>query len=146
MFELLLSIAYHLVALFYLSSGVLLLMFPHIFQEHLKKLFPVLATFRYGIVANGFNLILVGLILLWVASLVTVSNVGGFLLTLTLSALEVYLGVVFYYRKERNIPQALIHFVLHILIVIAIGIFILSNFPDELRYYQNLTKEIIFKR
>ncbi len=132
MFETILSAIYYLISLFYLSFGVLLLTHPHFVEHHIRPLFPLLASFKYQRIGNSINLILVGVILLLVGNLIVESSVYGFFLALTLSGLEVYLGIVFYYFEERNIPQSILHFVLHLIIVFVIGGFMLSYFPDEI--------------
>ncbi len=131
MFSAILFISYYLVALFYLSFGTLLITHPRFVEHRIHSLFPLLAHFKLQRLANGVNLIVMGVILLLVGNLMAASNVMGFFLALVLSAWEVYLGVTFYYFEKKDIPQAVIHLVLHIALVAAVGGLILFSYSSQ---------------
>lgn len=132
MLALFLIIAYYLVAVFYCVFGILLLTHPHFCEQHLKVCFPLLASYRYQRVVNSLNLISIGLGLIIIGQLLAQGALIGFFLALVLSGLEMYLGISFYYLEERNLTQAIIHFWLHIILMVAIGAFILSSFGQEI--------------
>lgn len=135
--ELTFYIIYNLVALFYLVCGVLLLLYPNRIETLLKKLFPLLASFKYSALVNSLNLILVGSLLIIVGKLIGQHNIIGIYFALVLSALEVYLGFKFYYFEERDVTQANIHVILHsLLCVILIGMSLLY-FSDQISNLHN---------
>ncbi len=134
-----LSIAYYGVAMFYFGFGLLLLLKPSLVEHKLKACFPVLAAFKYQRVANSINLLGIGIALLLIGNMVLSFSFYGFFIALILSALEVYLGIMFYYIEEKDVFQAVLHFVVHILIVILIGYFVIHHFDTELVKLQNQT-------
>jgi len=112
------------------GSGVLLLVRPSWIHDHIPKLFPFLGHFKLERKYNALNLILMGLFLLLVGLLMRSQNYWGYFLALVISAWEVYLSVAFYHLKQRDIPQAFIHFVIHMIFVFLVGYFILNNFSQ----------------
>lgn len=132
MFNGILYSAYYLVALFYLAAGILLLIYPHLIEVHLKKCFPLLASYRYQRIANSVNLIAIGIGLLIIGNMIVEKEFFGFFVALMLSGLEMYLGIAFYFFEERDLPQAIIHVVLHVILLTAIGVFILHNFSPQI--------------
>lgn len=143
MFGTLLYVVYYAVALFYLLFGVLLLTHPHLSEKRLKKCFPLLASYKYQRIANSINLTSIGAGLLIIGNMIKLDVFAGFLFALILSALEVYLGIMFYYIEERDMTQAVIHVVLHILIVFLIGIFILQHYSHQIYTMQHETATMI---
>lgn len=143
MFATVLIIAYYLVAVFYCSFGILLLTHPHFCEQHLRVCFPLLASYRYQRVVNSLNLISIGLGLIIIGQLLAQDSLAGFFLALVLSGLETYLGIAFYYFEERNLTQAIIHFWLHIILVVALGAFILSSFAPEITLIRTQSASLI---
>lgn len=132
MFESILSITYFVVALFYLIYGTLLLLTPHSVFSHIPRFFPLLASFRYHTLATSLNLMAVGATLLIIGKYISNWSAGAIFIALVLSGLEVYLGLAFYYREEHDVPQAIIHVVLHTLLVCVIGWVLLAEYGDTL--------------
>lgn len=129
-------IAYYLVAFFYVASGILLLLYPKAIEHKLKDLFPLLVSFRYSHTVTSLNLIGVGCGLLFIAKAISELSPIGIFSALILSAFEVYLGVKFYYFEERNVSQAIIHLILHLIIVFVIGWFLLTKFSSTITLVQ----------
>lgn len=143
MFAKVLICAYYLVAIFYFVFGILLLSHPHFVQKHLKPCFPLLASYRYQQVVNSLNLITVGLGLLIIGKLLEQKTFLGFFIALILSGLEIYLSIAFYYYEEKNVSQAIIHFFLHIILIVIIGAFILSSFSSEISELSHQTASLV---
>lgn len=85
---------------------------------------------------TSLNLIGVGCGLLFIAKAISELSPIGIFSALILSAFEVYLGVKFYYFEERNVSQAIIHLILHLIIVFVIGWFLLTKFSSTITLVQ----------
>lgn len=144
MFETILYASYYLLSFFYLVCGALLITHPRFIEKYIRSFFPVLASFKYRRVTNGINLIIVGLLLLWIGDLIVETNIIGFWLALIISALEIYLGIAFYYFEAKDITQAIIHLCIHMIVVIALVAFMLSAFSRQIQEAQEFTGAIIF--
>lgn len=134
---------YIAVSLFYIICGVILLLKPHYIVDRLPSLFPLLNSFKYRPLTNSLNLIFIGLLLLVVVKLIEDWSVVGLFFAVVLSGLEVYLGVKFYYHEINDIPQAIIHVVLHTIIVGVVIFFIVNYLSPELTSIQNQTGALI---
>ena len=143
MFEAMLYASYYLLSFFYMLCGVLLITHPHFIIKFIQSFFPVLESFKYRRVTNGINLIVVGLLLLWIGDLIVETNIVGFWLALIISSLEIYLGITYYYFEAKDVAQAIIHLGVHIIVVIALIIFMLSTFPRQIQEAQEFTGAII---
>ena len=128
---------YVAVAIFYIACGVALLLKPDTIRHKIKSLFPLLDSFKYQSTTNSLNLIAVGLLLLTVVRLIENWSVVGLFFAVVLSGLEVYLGFKFYYHEQGNISQAVIHVVLHTIIVGAVIFFMLFYLSEEITLIQN---------
>lgn len=138
-----LHVAYYLTALFYGSCGVLLLIRPSLIEKRLSVFFPVLCTFSYRRLGNALNLIGIGVGLFIVSLLLSRENFGGYFLALILSLLEVYLGVFYYYLEVDNRAQAVIHFILHLIIATFIISLLLDRFPDSIQALKEKSAALI---
>jgi uncharacterized membrane protein len=134
---------YIAVSLFYIICGVILLLKPTVIEPRLKSLFPLLESFKYRGVTNSVNLIFVGCVLLAVVKLMEDWSVVGLFIAVVLSGLEVYLGVKFYYHEKNDMPQAIIHVVLHTIIVGVVIFFMVFYLSSEINLIQNQTGAII---
>lgn len=134
---------YVAVALFYLASGILLLLYPKTINHRLSALFPLLASFKYSRRLTSLNLILVGAGLLILSESLQSPTLFGFFCALVLSGLEVFLGVKFYYLEENNLPQALIHVILHTVLVVLLFLYLLLYFPNEISFLQQQAASLI---
>lgn len=134
---------YNLVAFFYLISGVVLLLYPHTIQNHIKKLFPLLASWRLDTLVNSLNLVGVGSTLIIIGQLIDQSNVLGYFLALILSTLEVYLGIKFYYHEEHDTFQAIVHIVLHTILVGVLLWFMVNYFSSDISIIQNNVASVV---
>ncbi len=128
---------YLAVTFFYLGSGVILFIRPQLIAHYIKPFFPLLYSFKYGTTTNSLNLIFVGIGLLMISEAIQELSFTGFFCALLLSALEVYLGFKFYYFEQRDMTQAVIHVVLHALIVVAMVFFISSYFAADINHFEN---------
>jgi len=127
-----LYIAYYAVAFFYLVCGALLIVKPRLVRHKIQAFFPVLVSLKYSETAQSLNLIFVGGGLMLVAKFLVFSHVLGFYLALILSALEVYLGVIFYYYELKNTTQAVIHVGIHSVLVVVIITVMLNYHSDTI--------------
>lgn len=129
--------SYIAVSLFYIFSGVILLIQPNFIKHKFQSFFPLLNSFKYSNIINSVNLIAVGLLLLLIVKLLEDWSVIGLFFALTLSGLEVYLGFKFYYHEQKNVPQALIHIILHSIIVGVVIFFMVFYLSAEISMIKN---------
>tara|TARA_B100002051_G_scaffold276684_2_gene326879 strand:+ start:8197 stop:8661 length:465 start_codon:yes stop_codon:yes gene_type:complete len=123
---------YLAVALFYIVSGAVLLIYPKAIANKIAGWFPLLHSFKYQNITASLNLIMVGLILLVIVRLLENWSFMGMFWAVVLSGLEVYLGIRFYYQEQRDLFQAWLHIILHLIIVIGLAYFILTHFSSDI--------------
>jgi len=123
-----LYIAYHVIALFYLASGCILLTNPRIIEKLIPRWFPLLGSFRWPRIWNGINLIFVGIMLLIVGRWLVEGNLAGLSGALFLSAFEVYLSIAFYWKRNETF-SAFYHFVINMTIISILFYMILNIIP-----------------
>lgn len=141
--EFIFYIIYNLVALFYLICGVLVLLYPKQIENHLETLFPLLISFKYNQIVNSLNLILIGAFLIIVGKLISLHHLAGIYFALILSAFEIYLGVKFYYMEKKDLTQANIHVIVHVILCVILIKMSALFFIDEIVAVKNGIASVI---
>ena len=118
-FGVFLCISYYAVGAFYVLSGIALAYKAHLIEGRLPRWFPLLHSFKLKRAHNAVNLVLVGLLLLVVATGLQVGAHWGTDAAIFFSVWEILLAVTFY-LWIKDFFQAGLHLAIHGLLVIGI--------------------------
>lgn len=130
-----LAALYYLVSFFYLFSALALLFFPEKMRRLLRTLFPLLESFHFPLVTNVVCLTVDGIALYLVGSELAAYSLWGWYFAFIFSALEVFLAFGFY-LPNRKYWNAVVHFVVHIFLVIVIANIIVYGYSLQLNNIQ----------
>ncbi len=123
-FNVFLWISYYAVGSFYVFSGLFLAYKAHLIEGRLPRWFPLLHSFKLKRAHNVVNLVIMGLVLLIVATGLQVGAQWGIHAAVFFSVWEILLAFTFY-LWIKDFFQAGIHLVIHALLVAGIFFFLL---------------------